>query len=145
MREIKFRGKRQDNGEWIYGSLILSNFSAFIAVMVNTLNNEKIMSMEYHKVNPETVGQFIDQYDEDGKEIYDGDLLLKDGYNDTYDGCMAEVFFKESAFKMRNRDYRRDGQIIKKVTPECGGYCTWIAQGGSGYRIVGNIYDNPDL
>jgi uncharacterized phage protein (TIGR01671 family) len=90
--------------------------------------------------------QFTGLKDKNGKEIYEGDLLLVDGYNDTYDGCLVEVFFYEAAFKMRNRDFRKNGEIVKRVPDVTkGGYCEWIARGGNKCKVIGNIYENPGL
>ena len=64
MREIKFRGKRIDNGEWIYGYYFKSWEKAYI--LWGTTNDipNKI------EVIPETVGQFTGLKDKNGVEIY---------------------------------------------------------------------------
>lgn len=69
-REIKFRGKRVDNGEWVYGYYV---FRPDGKHLIYWQPFEEATNNTYHEVIPETVGQFICQ-DEYGNDVFTGDV-----------------------------------------------------------------------
>lgn len=70
MREIKFRGKRLDNGEWIEGDLLRMNGHWFI------FPDPAPEGIDKYEVDPATVGEFTGLKDKNGKEIYEGGPLV---------------------------------------------------------------------
>lgn len=70
MRTIKFRGKRIDNGEWVYGDLVHDAFDGYDKTIPVGIQKPKCYAVEVH---PETVG-FISPYtDKNGTKCYEGD------------------------------------------------------------------------
>ena len=76
MRDIKFRGKRTDNGEWVYGYF----YKGVLTDQPLALSDARICNIiisdgtMFH-VDPNTVGQFTNRLDKNKKEIYEEDIL----------------------------------------------------------------------
>lgn len=131
-REIKFRGKRVDNGEWVYGSLLQSEIDVNqIAVKCAICQRfAHDYNISQNEVIPESVGQFTGLKDILGKEIWEGDIIhcLKKGMQF---GAVEQVEFKRGCFILRHRD------IPVSVFEEFEDFMDIV--------VVGNIYENPEL
>ena len=136
-REIKFRGKRVDNVEWVYGYIIEYLKTTWIRVVDK---NKDRYFIEF-EVIPETVGQYIGLKDKNGKEIYEGDILngrnmiLKIVYwcDKRAAFCESEQFKPIPAKHSFAKLYDKFGKVFNK---------NGILEN---HFIVGNIYENPEL
>lgn len=127
-REIKFRGKRFDNGEWKYGNLIIDDSGN--CEIVDYENNYEIR----YDVRGETIGQYTGLKDKNWKEIYEGDVLGTDGKvvgwvkGDVRGYCYDVVYVNHPAGE-------------KRWTL----YSTVVDDYPNKIEVIGNIHDNPDL
>ena len=149
MRAIKFRGKRLDNGEWVYGSLCNYLFEG----MKKTepcihIGNLGYIKNAFYQVAPDTVGQFTGLLDKNGKEIYEGDVL-----NGTTNKWVMEDKPEPHDFVgyVRWESQCDIGMEWVLTTMDSTGsdplnvYVHCVAIDYSTGVIIGNIHDNPEL
>lgn len=70
-REIKFKAKRLDNGEWIEGDLVHSTNYIGIGQISGVFPDTRVV----HRVVPNTVCQFTGMKDVNGEELYENDII----------------------------------------------------------------------
>ena len=132
MRTIKFRGKAiEPSLGWIYGDLVqISNSYPDIHRYKDTIevNGEKCKRYELSKVNPDTVGQFTSLFDNNGKEIYEGDILALVGVETE----RLEVRFVRGVFA-----FLWNGKLEEECPLDAPTHCC--------VEVIGNIHDNPEL
>ena len=129
MRTIEFRGKRVDNGEWVYGyvDVMMYNGMAVIHTETGTFG-----------VNQETVGQYTGYNDDEGQEIFEGDIIRYQYEDrDAYTGWHGlrevtdEVVFEYSSFRLKNTYPFNIDSLWDMDNPKV--------------EVIGNIHDNPEL
>jgi len=122
MSETPFRGKRIDNGGWAYG-FIWHNDIGDCFIRDTTGESE----IDY-KVDESTICEYLNIKDKKERKMFKHDIILKSwSIFESYDERVLLVFSRDP----------------------CGLICvskTKIYQCiGSGFKKIGNIYDNPEL
>lgn len=138
MREILFRGKRTDCGEWVEGDLI----QAFRGNQLSACSIMPYTPTAYcWKVDPETVGQFTGLTDKNGKRIFEGDIVKGIAYSVERIGVIVWIdeiaSFGVRYFKSVNSTAWENSSILRCAS--MGKTDEFAAE------IIGNIHDNPEL
>jgi uncharacterized phage protein (TIGR01671 family) len=145
MRAIKFRGKDTKSGEWRYGDLItyksgeaaIANFSRY---------GYECSDMNRVLVGLKTVGQFTGLHDKNGKEIFEGDILLWTRKNVHIEGRQPQDFSHKCVVYYDNDKCAFQFRCELRCGA-CVGYLDFDDDrtDESFVEVVGNIHDNPDL
>jgi uncharacterized phage protein (TIGR01671 family) len=115
MREIEFRGKHQQNNEWVYGFYYLDH----------PHKNPKIIDGDRAiYVYPETVGQYTGLKDRKGKKVYEGDLVA-------YDKDLWEIRHSTVGCCLEMMNTNKPGRLPAGIIMQS--------------ELFGNIHDSPEL
>ena len=126
MREIKFRGKRIDNGEWVFGYFTTVDDKAFI---------QEQNPMRYppdDEVVIETIGQYTGLHDKNGVEIYEGDEVVDERGNKAYIAFLPQEMGYVLVFE------KRDSRLGHRTRG--GGYDLDFS-----LEVIGTIHDKEEV
>ena len=145
MREILFRGKRCDNGEWVQGYYIRADHhwhnhgihKDWITLGASANGGWFALHNKY-AVKAETIGQFTGLTDNNGKKIFEGDVVRVLGNQQVDDwknvDYVALIAFLDGGFC-----------AIDGTVKEHGFRRYALARMDFSLEIIGNIHDNPEL
>ena len=145
MGEILFRGKRENNGDWVYGSFIPDlcevyhgdKLNGFIKPFGKT-KEERLMV----EVDRKTVGQYTGLTDKNGTKIFEGDILQVEQCGKTGSSPFS-IYFGEYIDADSDFGYPCIGFYIK-IPDGCCNIGALLTDGFE-YEVIGNIHDNPEL
>ena len=125
-REILFRGKRK-NGQWVYGSLVVSeNINPAIYYEVG---KGLVKQLDWCYVNSDSIGQYTGLTDKEGNKIFEGDVVI------IGEKLKTKVIYYDGAFRMQSEfsptpiDTTEMGYMMREFS----------------VRVIGNVHDNPEL
>ena len=144
MREILFRGKSYDSGEWVYGNLRVSRLkddpTDYVDIYPVNVGYPDFPMAE--RVYPDTVGQFTGLLDKNGRKIFEGDILNFSIMGD--DGYFVVVSMENAAWGFYPAHpglVHEDDQKWRSFwDPEYDDVWKQIY-----FTVIGNIYDNQEL
>ena len=160
-REIKFRGKRTDNGEWVYGNLIKESEDCCIStddIGIELDDDYWANSYGYppsssdfhitniHEVIPKTVGQFTGLKDKNGVKIFEGDILkmhqfLFDG-NEYEKETIGVIKWGEYGWLLSQIDGKEVNEYMGYKNGEGETYLIHFYRlHEESFEIIGNIHD----
>ena len=125
MREILFRGKRVDNGEWAEGYYV--PMGEYHYILTGRLELVPYLDFEHFLVNPETVGRFSGLTDRNGTKIFEGDIVHVKARSCSFTGCVI-YWSEEARYACKTKSGTRYAICARFE-----------------FKVIGNIYDNPEL
>lgn len=150
MREILFRGKRKDNGEWIEGYIVKLGKESFSDPERYGICNKAIpiggsavcYNLKIDEVIPETVGQFTGLTDKNDNKIFEGDIIsaitLDTGNEQRAVVCFGNFIDENNGDEYIGFFIDFDGiktTITQLTMEEC----------KNRIEVIGNIHDNQEL
>lgn len=152
MREILFRGKRTDNGEWVHGYYVAANHNWHNRgvhkdwiVTAACANGGWFALHGRHPVVADTVGQYTGIKDKNGTMIFDGDVVkigvsYGEGYNSR--SVTGVIAYDDMGYLGVIVEYYDGRPVWSDIICELDlsgaieDYC---------FEVIGNVHDNPEL
>ena len=152
-REILFKAKRKDNGEWVEGCYVICRKHHYILPTINEIIGYDEREGEYIEIDPDTLCQYTGLTDKHGRKIWENDILIGHGN----DRDLSKVSFGKS-YVIDVETLNRVDEVIGWHTEvietdalsKCEPFClpmplTDFYIERSEFEVYGNIFDNPDL
>ena len=131
MREIIFRGKRLDNGDWISGNLFVNDTDGRAYILAGG----RTVTIEW-EIDPSTVGQYTGLKDKNGKRIFEDDVCRFREWSKGEMCWFGKVHFEHQQFMISggpNKECETMFELcMSRFIPE-------------NIEVIGNIRDNPEL
>lgn len=157
MREILFRGKRTDNGGWVYGNYIKSHSTPNLIMIEDTeptierlegpflpgMQKTRLCFQGCPRVDPSTVGQYTG-LTASGKRIFEGDVIQFHKYRDE-PYWVGEVRYEHCSYVAVGRMPLAYEKNVDEVPYHCPFEVQLSGIDKTTINVIGNIHDNPEL
>ena len=149
MREILFRGKSIESGEWVYGT----GFTDFLNIYLGKrgcfwiwcdYNYNDGLGKRWIEIHPDSIGQFTGLIDKNGQKIFEGDIL---SFSKSYEPYFAKVIFATDEIGSCGCCYSafQGSGFVGEIIPGSDYSYSCFSEDFKESEIVGNVFDNPDL
>lgn len=128
MREILFRGKRLDNGEWVEGNLFVSDTDGRTYILVGS----RMVTIEW-EVDPSTVGQYTGLKDKNGKKIFEDDVCRFREWSNGEMCWNGKVHFEHQQFMISGGPNKECETMFELCLSR------FISEN---IEVIGNVHDN---
>ena len=136
MREILFKAKRKDNGEWVEGYYTECNGKTFIGINISIYGDifEVLCTsvIRWFEVDPNTICQFTGLYSKNGKRIWENDILMAHLDESYPEDTTYETVEWNVAGWVTHEAGSTDREYLDEFDLEH-------------FEVVGNIFDNKEL
>lgn len=136
MREILFRGKREDNGEWVFGMPWIFKDHACVCPWHEGMCKYDSGYYPVHVI-PETVGQYTGLIDKNGNKIFEGDIVESQYTQLEYLVCFGPYTYTD--------EYEDDQDACGWYNQDINGCITALGCPERWATVIGNIHDRPEL
>ena len=132
-REILFKAKRKDNGEWVEGGYFSEPYTDKKYIV--RWNSFGIGFNEFIEVNPDTLCQYTGLTDKNGQKIWENDIVSINAYS-YYEP--EDDYFGVVKYSSKDACWCLCGEVSDVICECFRSYTTEINKRG-------NIFDNPEL
>lgn len=141
MREILFKAKRIDNGEWVEGYHYKRIQNEEIVDAIEKCDGT-ICSVKYYQIIPETLCQYTGLADKNGQKIWENDIVKKEFYTDYEAFANSEEYigvvkYEDCAWCV---SYERNGYKCNSPI-----FMAMEYHDAEHFDVIGNIFENPEL
>lgn len=155
MRELIFRGKSIETGEWVEGFYLFCEFDAnddggyypetpiYVKehFIVDCFDGDGVASQDIIKVIPETVGQYTGLKDKNGKKVFECDVLRFTDRRVWYSTALFTLSYEEETKNLEDlKQFPYEDRVVEMPNV----YEWWSESDRQYWEVIGNIHDNKE-